>query len=189
MRVALDVLEGLKLAEIHFVPSARPPHRSSPMATPQQRLAMLEQAVAGQAGFLVDSRELKRDGPSYTIDTLASLRAERPDTPLCLLLGWDAFREFDVWYRWREIPSLAHIVIVHRPDVTRDLPAQLDRWARRYSGKPLQGPAGSLSFQPVTQLAISASAIRAALAENRSPRYLLPEAVLDYIRHHQLYTR
>jgi nicotinate-nucleotide adenylyltransferase len=111
LRIALDVLEQLQLAEMRFIPSRQPPHRAQPGASPEQRLAMLQRAVQGQPGFIVDERELRRSGPSYMVDTLCSLRADFSETPLCLLLGLDAFRELHTWYRWQTIPELAHILV------------------------------------------------------------------------------
>lgn len=92
LRTALEVREAVGLDEIRFMPCRHPPHRSAPTATPAQRLKMLELALAGaEPGFRIDLREFHRDGPSYMVDTLASLRSEVGDTPLCLILGLDAF--------------------------------------------------------------------------------------------------
>lgn len=191
LRIALEVLEQQRLAELRLLPCRQPPHRDVPVASPAQRLAMLEQAVAGQAGFRVDDRELHRAGPSYTVDTLLSLRTELPATPLCLLIGQDAFAELHRWDRWRQLFELAHLIVLARPGADLGLAAvlraQLERRQLRAGSQLRQTLAGGILFQDVTQLQISATHIRQLLASGRSPRYLLPEAVHAYIRNHGLY--
>lgn len=191
LRPALEALEGLKLAEVRLVPCHQPVHRGSPGATPEQRLAMLTEAIADQPGLVADRRELLRAGPSYMVDTLRSLRGELGDIPLCLLLGADAFEEFHRWRRWLEIPELAHLVILQRPGTVPSRPSVLKKLIakRRLSRTEalIERPAGGLLFKPVTQLAISATQIRRLLAEGNSPRYLLPESVLAFIHRHHLY--
>jgi nicotinate-nucleotide adenylyltransferase len=192
LRVALDVLECLPLAQVRFVPSHQPPHRGVPGAGSAQRLAMLEEALAGQPGFVIDDRELRRAGPSYMIDTLASLRAQYAQIPLALLLGWDAFCDFASWWRWQEIPQYAHLIVLARPGYEqRPLPEAIAELLRaralRDPNALCARPAGAILLQPVTQLAISATLIRTLLAQGRSPRYLVPEAVYNYIQEHRLY--
>lgn len=192
LRIALEVLEALRLAEIRFIPSRTPPHRGTPAASAAQRLEMIKLALAGQAGFVADDREVRRVGPSYTADTLAELRVAWPVAPLCLLLGLDAFRDLHHWQRWQVLPELAHLVIVHRPGAeTFPLPAVLQELvAQRRSQDPAdlaRHPAGRIVFQAVTQLDISATAIRATIAAGRSPRYLVPDAVQAYIERERLY--
>lgn len=191
LRSALELLEGLKLAEVRFTPAGRPPHRDPPVATPRQRLEMLELALAGQGGFVIDDRELRRDGPSYMVDTLSSLRAELGERPLCLLLGMDAFDHLHEWHRWQEIPELAHLVVMLRPGVGLPLSQALgDLLAERKIHHPedlAKKSAGGILFEPVSQLDISATRIRELLGQDLSPRYLLPEAVWNYIRERGLY--
>ncbi len=76
---------------------------------------MVRAAVEGQNAFVVDDREMRRSGVSYSVDTLLDLRREFPDRSLCLLLGMDAFLGMPNWHRWREIFDLAHVVVAHRP--------------------------------------------------------------------------
>jgi nicotinate-nucleotide adenylyltransferase len=191
LRSALEVLQALQLSEIRFIPCREPPHREKPVALAEQRLALVEQAIADQTGFVVDDRELDREGPSYTRHTLASLRKDMPETPLYLLLGMDAFVNLPTWYRWQEIPELAHIVVMHRPGSELSFSQELTDLIVRYrcnDPEALRGKiAGHLVFQPVTQLDISATQIRHLLAQGDSPRYLLPDVVWAYIRSQGLY--
>lgn len=191
LRSALEALESLRLAEVRFIPCRRPPHRGEPVANPAQRLAMLERAVTRQPGFMVDDRELRRGGPSYMVDTLESLRRQVNDTPLCLLLGTDAFNGLQQWHCWQEIPKLTHLVVLHRPGAELLVTATLNDFVRQnklpHPENLRDNPAGGILFQPITQLDISATQIRALLSARRSPRYLLPDSVWTYIGDHGLY--
>jgi len=192
LRPALDVLEALELAEVRFIPCRIPAHRGTPQITAEQRLALVRLATDGQPGFVADDRELRRDGLSYMFDTLASLREDFGDeTPLCLIVGTDAFGELHTWHRWQELPKLAHIVVMQRPGLPKPLIPVLDAFTtpRRINDRFAlqQKPAGGILFQPVTQLNISATQIRALLAKGQSPRYLLPETVLAAIHDQAIY--
>lgn len=192
LRTALELLETLELAEMRFIPCRIPAHRGLPQVTAEQRLTLVRLALDGQPGFIADDRELRREGPSYMADTLASLREDfGPDKPLCLIVGTDAFRELHTWHRWRELTDWAHIVVMQRPGVLQPLPPALENFITPrviYDALALRRkPAGSVLFQPVTQLNISATQIRALLAHGQSPRYLLPEATLAYIHNRALY--
>lgn len=192
LRAALELLESLNLAGVRLLPSSVPPHRPAPRATAEQRLAMLQLASAAQPGLSVDPRELERSGPSYMVDTLTSLRAELGSTPLCLLLGADAFLGLPTWHRWRDLFALAHVVVMHRPGWSVDaaesvLMEELGKRRLAKSTELAETPAGGIWLQAVTQLDISATALRELIAAGRSPRYLLPEAVWEYIRAQGLY--
>ena len=189
LRVALDFAERLMLEQIRLLPCRQPPHRREPLASPEDRLAMLELAVTDRSGLSIDKRELQRPGPSYMVDTLQSLRDEMPGTPLVLLLGMDAFAHFDQWHQWQRIIELAHIAVARRPGVS--VPGgDVEAWSRRYciaDDQRLGGTAGQIVFCPVTQMDISATEIRNRIMQGRSPRYLLPDAVITYIEEKNLY--
>ena len=191
LRGALEVAEFMALDELRLVPSARPPHRETPQVSAAQRLAMVELAVAGEPLLSVDDRELRRDRPSFTCDTLESLRAElAADDQLFLLLGWDAFCGLPTWHRWQELLRHCHILVLQRPDADSEPPEALrDLLAGRSVTDPhdLSGPCGQISFIWQTPLAVSATQIRQLLAQGRSARFLLPDAVLAYIHAHDLY--
>ncbi|MEO5573025.1 MAG: nicotinate-nucleotide adenylyltransferase [Gammaproteobacteria bacterium] len=200
LRLALEIYEGLQLQQLRLIPSGNPPHRAAPVATATQRLDMLRAALRNEPGLCVDEREIHRSGPSYTIDTLISLRAELDDASLCLILGMDAFVRFDKWRRWREIIQLAHIVVAQRPgfDVPTGAPVENATLAkelaevvaeRRIVGAQqlADKPAGNILFWPVTQLSISSSQIRSMIAAGQSPRYLVPDAVINTIKSHGIY--
>lgn len=197
LRLADDVRTALELPEVRLVPAGDPPHRAGPEASAADRLAMLHLAVQAFPGLAVDARELARTGKSYTVLTLEELRAEDSARPILLLLGADAFRGLPTWHRWREILTLAHIVVVARPgsQLEVDLPAALAKdWTRRLTPDPRRlkdTPAGAIYRQAVTPQPISATTIRAQLARGvegfAAVRELLPAAVLAYIDQHRLY--
>lgn len=193
LRPALEMREALALAEVRFIPAGVPPHRDPPAASAAQRTAMLELALQGQPGLCVDRRELERPGPSYMVDTLTSLRAELGDTPLCLLLGSDAYLGLASWHRWQELIELAHLVVMHRPgwsptQAGAGAPARLLAQRGTDDATALtRHPAGAVLLRAVTQLDISATAVRALIGAGHDPRYLLPDAVRDYIRAQGLY--
>lgn len=189
LRSALEVSEQLKLAHVRLIPSARPPHRDTPYATPQQRLMMLHLAMKNADRFVVDDRELQRDGISYSVDTLVSLRDDFPDNPLFLLLGTDAFLGIQTWHQWERLLELAHIVVIRRPDEIIPMPMELNAWYQQHLAVPndAQRLAGKIWPVTVTQLAISATAIRTDVLEGKSPQFLLPDAVIQLINQLGLY--
>ena len=191
LRPALEVQQALGLNQVRFIPAGQPPHRETPYASTPQRLSMLRTAIDDQPGFVVDERELRREGPSYMVDTLASLREEVGQTPLCLILGYDAFLGLPGWHQWNSLIELAHLVITHRPgwnhdeldDALQSLVKQCETGVERLS----EQAAGGLLFVPVTQLDISATIIREQIRAGQDIRYLLPDTVYRIIREQKLY--
>ena len=185
LRTALELKSLLDLAKVHIVPCADPPHRTAPMSDGALRLRMVEAAIRNEPGFVADDRELKRAGVSYTIDTLASFRAELPGRSLCLLLGMDAFLGLPQWRRWRELTTLAHIVVAHRPGwemPTTGTLGELLRELRAPSVAELHSKAaGLIHVQPVTQLEISSTDLRDSLRAGRDPKFLVPDSVREII--------
>ncbi|MBC7161988.1 MAG: nicotinate-nucleotide adenylyltransferase [Immundisolibacter sp.] len=196
LRAAIEICDALDLAQVRLIPAHVPPHRSQPVASAAQRLAMLRLAVRGVAGLTVDARELERAGPSYTVDTLTDLRMQLGRRPLCLLVGEDAFLGLTTWHRWQDLFELAHLVVMQRPPLpgepARELPPALaravaGRWAD--SAQALAGSAAGLVWrQALPPLDISATRVRAALRAGRSVHFLVTDGCLRYIRRHHLYT-
>lgn len=196
LRPALDCLQALALDQVRFVPLRVAVHRPQPLASAEQRFAMVEAAIEGQPGFLADPRELKRKGGSFSFDTLMSLRAELgAERPLCLLVGADAFAGFLGWYRPTEILSLAHLVVMGRPGpahlfsagMSRELKGLLDERGCDRREALAAAPSGCILRQPVTSLDISSTRIRGLIGQGLSPRYLLPDPVLALIEEAGLY--
>lgn len=195
LRLAEEAMTHLGLHGVRWIPAGQPPHRAQPGVTGAQRLAMVLRSTADNPQFSVDAAEVEVDAPSYTVHTLERLRGELGgERPLVLLLGADAFAGLPTWHRWRDILELAHIAVSHRPGfpvAASSLPAELASEFQRRTPAAEQilksRPGGAITTFAMTQLAISATQIRKLLANGLSPRYLLPDAVLDYIRAHSLY--
>jgi nicotinate-nucleotide adenylyltransferase len=194
LRLAQEAAEILGLERVRWVPAGQPWHRTPPHASAAHRLEMVRLAIERNSLFELDDAEIRQTSPSYTVETLERLRREvGAERSLVLLLGTDAFRDLPSWQRWRDLFGLAHIFIAQRPGhslTPGGMPAALAAEWRKRAGTPdalLQRPAGSVVTYGTTALDISASAIRAHFAQGRSPRYLLPWPVLDYIEAHGLY--
>ncbi len=181
LRTAFELTNALRLAEVRFLPAGMPPHRTRPLADAELRLEMVRAATEAQPGFIVDDRELHREGPSYSVDTLLDLRAEHAHRSICLIVGMDAFLGLPKWYHWREILQLAHVVVAHRPgwrapDMGPLGELLVDRGTGRV-GDLHETRAGRIYIHAVTQLEISSSAIRQLIRSGGDPRFLMPDAV------------
>ena len=192
LRTALDVQQRLSLDQVRFIPCGEPPHRIAPIAEPLQRLAMVRAAIAGQKKFVADDRELRRDGPSYMVDTLISLKKDFKDKSLCLILGTDAFNGLAQWHEWQQIFDLANIVVMRRPEA--DGKAKLNKYLfsqikhRLVDADVLNKKLnGSICFVPVTQMEISATMIRQQWQQCNDIQFFLPDSVLTLIRQQNIY--
>lgn len=182
-------------ADIWLMPAHDPPHKGPTSATARQRACMLELAVQDQPRLQLDDRELRRDGPSWTIDTLRELRGELdPQAPLAILIGADSFLQLPTWRDWQALTGFAHIVIAERPGhpIPVDaLPAPLQVFAagRWLCDAPsLQAnPAGGLYRLALPLRPESATAIRHRIADGRPWQQDVPTAVAEYIVRHGLY--
>ena len=193
LRTAHELFKALQLSEVRFLPCGLPPHRASPVASAAERCDMVGLALDGQSGFVLDERELDRDGPSYSVDTLESLKDDYPSTALCLIVGMDAFLGLPRWNRWQRIFELAHVVVAHRPGWRvpyRGPLGEILRARRSRDGKELHAvDAGRIYVHPVTQLEISSTEIRDLIRSGNDPRFLLPEKVRQRIKTSECYSR
>lgn len=195
LRLAEESISHLGLAGVRWIPAGQPPHRTTPQVTGQQRLQMVLRSTAGNPRFSVDASEVEATAPSYTVHTLERLRTELgTEQSLVLLVGADAFAGLPTWHRWRDIFALAHVAVSHRPGFPVEANSLPHALASEFNDRRLADPAalqnrsaGGIVTFAMTQLAISATQIRTLLSNEKSARYLLPDPVLDYITHHQLY--
>ncbi|MBT8136751.1 MAG: nicotinate-nucleotide adenylyltransferase [Gammaproteobacteria bacterium] len=185
LRTAHELQRALQLSEVRFLPCGLPPHREPAIATGEQRVAMVRAAVSDERRFIVDDRELHRDGPSYSVDTLLALRAEFPTRSLCLMVGMDAYLGLPKWYQWRQILQLAHLVVAHRPGWVAPDTGPLGELLADRGTQDIddlhRARAGRIFIHAVTQLEISSSAVREMISAGDDPRYLMPDAVRDLI--------
>jgi nicotinate-nucleotide adenylyltransferase len=195
LRLAEESIGHLGLGGVRWIPAGQPPHRGTPQVTARQRLEMVLRSTAENARFSVDASEVESAAPSYTVHTLERLRGELgAEQSLVLLVGADAFAGLTSWHRWRDLFSLAHIAVSHRPGFPVEIGSLPHELATEFADRRLQdagglknAAAGGIATFAMTQLAISATQIRKLLANGLSARYLLPDGVLDYIQTHSLY--
>ncbi len=197
LRMAAELAEALGLSRVRVIPAGSPPHRGPPSVAPEARRDMAALAIAGNPRFILDERELRRPGPCYMVDTLAELRRELGEAvPLALFLGADAFMGLTTWHQWQRLFDLAHLAVAHRPGydpaalddaIPQALRSELSRHRTEQAGDLCKTASGRIYFSPITQLDISASGIRTLVKAGGSIRYLVPDAVLDYISNHRLY--
>ena len=197
LRTAVELRKVLNLTEMRLVPSAIPPHRSQPQANAKQRMAMLKLALgydtdSSEPGLVVGDRELHRQGPSYTVDTLRDIRQEiGTDAPLCLCIGMDSLVNLNQWHQWSELTDIAHIVVAARPGWHLPNSGEIVEFVKTHRAtqtEQLQSqPSGKVLILEMTLLPVSATGIRQSLQKQQSIRYLVPDQVIDYIRQHQLY--
>ena len=193
LRMALELKEQLGLDEMRLVPCHQPPHRDAAQVSSVQRAEMLRIALRDCQELQLDERELQRDKPSYTYDTLLELRAELgSEVSLVLCMGEDAFAGLPNWYCWQELTRLAHIVVIARPGWAipdsgdaRDLLNKHEREPKYLDYEP----AGSIVLQSPRLLPISATEIRQQIHAGTSAQFLVPDAVWNYIRAHDLYIK
>lgn len=185
LAVARDALETLGADSVRLILNAVPPHRTDPECPVEHRLAMLQAAATGDDRLIPDTRELERKGPSYSVWTLRSLRQDFPAASLFWIVGVDAWQSLERWYRWYELSSLAHLVVVKRPgwDLSGNAGAGLSRDAdalkRRTSGARIlcDGPG----------IDVSASDIRRRIASGEDVSEFVPEPVRQYLQRNRLY--
>lgn len=193
LAAAEDAYEALQPDAFSFLPAGDPPHRRGTFSTAEQRLRMLQLATDPWPEFAIDEREMQRSGPSWMSVTLASLRAEFPRDALALLLGQDAFNSLPGWHEWRQLPELAHLVILSRPGETRDYPVSLaaEVEARGIDEPSLLRQSAAGRFLPLTirPHAISSTEVRAQVGDPAALRTLVTEPVAGFIEQHALYQR
>lgn len=191
VQIALDVHHALGSQETKLIPCHIPPHRDMPVVSAEQRLTMLELVAGDHPELSVDKRELEREGPSWMVDTLSSLRNELGELPMYLVLGADAFNQIDSWHEWQKLISLAHIVIADRPDcelVKSGLVAEfLNQHLTDNKQDLLQRAAGYIYRCPVTQMDVSSTKVRETIHACGDVNQLLPEKVWAYIQKQAIY--
>ncbi len=186
LRTAFELRNRLGFSEVRFMPCGTPPHRNTPWADAETRLRMVQAATAAQEGFVVDDREMRRDGPSYSVDTLDSLREQYPKRPLCLIVGMDAFLSLPTWQDWRTLLQLGHLIVAHRPGWSTPDMGVLGELLHAKGTNRVQdlheAPAGKIYIHAVTQLEISSTAIRDLIAAGGDPRFLISDKVREIIQ-------
>ncbi len=178
----------LGLDEIRFLPASHSPFKTRPKLSDAHRTEMLERAISGYPALKIDARELQRPGPSYTIDTLKEVARDRPGDRLYLLIGMDAWEQFEHWHQWREIIKYCHLVVLSRPNYSPS--ALSEYWQEKLTSdiQSLKGSAaGKLIFVTIPASEAASNEIRERIKQGHSTHSDLPKAVSDYIEEQQLY--
>ncbi|WP_346837260.1 nicotinate-nucleotide adenylyltransferase [Microbulbifer sp. SAOS-129_SWC] len=197
LRMALELQQALGFDQMRLLPSHQPRHRQSPGVSPERRRQMLQLALDGCDELQLDLRELNRGGPTYTVDTLEELRSELgDDVSISFCMGLDSLLTLPSWHRWERLLQLAHLVVATRPGwqlpqrdaggAETQVAALLDE-CRGEAEDLKRESRGRLVVREQTLLPISATRIRHLVARGKSPRFLLPAAVLQYIEDNRLY--
>lgn len=197
LHVADELLKQLQFDEIRFIPSAVPALKTAPEVSAQDRAEMVKLAIADNPKFTLDLRELTRQAhdtqiPSYTIDTLQNLRTELGEhVSLCLLMGYDAFLGLPKWHRWQALLDYAHIVVVNRPQASREPSHELQQLLKTHKtdvlNALLDAASGTVYFASIPPMDISSSEVRHRLASGQAVDSMIPSSVLGYIRQQHLY--
>jgi len=191
IKPALSVKKALNLSQLRFIPNRMPPHRADPWLSVEQRLQLLNTALTDYPDVIIDERELNREGPSYMVDTLVSLKKDFPGEPLCLVIGMDAFFGITSWFKWQSLFDLCHLVVINRPGFDQ---ASIRQWfdnddyaflEERMSSdvnKLSTQENGIILLQSVPQLDISSTRIRDNLSNDELIRQWMPEPVHQKLR-------
>lgn len=180
LHIAEEAREAFGLDRVLFIPAAQPPHKQGKkIASAVQRIAMVELAIAGNPHFELSRMEMERQGPSYSWLTVQELRAKHPDWVLYFITGSDSINDLPTWNHPKELVGACHFIGTTRPEVPFDEELLLD-----FFGPELRSHIHELA---VPLMEISSTLIRERLAAGRSIRYLVPEAVADYIEEEGLY--
>jgi nicotinate-nucleotide adenylyltransferase len=191
LHAARTAAAALDLERVNLVLAARPKHRAQPFAAIEHRWAMLVLAVDGNERLRADDRDVRRGTATYTVDTLEEVRAQYgTHVSLVWLLGGDAYRELPTWHRWRELTSLAHLVVMQRPGHDAHLDATMREFTESHRTEAAllrRRPAGCVAFIESPMMNVSSTDIRIRLQRGESAEQLLPSVVSTYIKEHQLY--
>jgi nicotinate-nucleotide adenylyltransferase len=191
LRPAWEVRERLGVDDMRLLPAGQPLLRDNVVTPAHHRIEMLRLATSALPGLGIDLREVQRPGPSCMVDTLQEIRSEAGDRPVVLIVGRDSAASLDQWHQWERLIELAHIAVMRRPGTVSGHSAVLAEFFATHTvadiGALAAGPHGRVCEIEVTQLEISSSRIRELVRLGRSPRFLAPGAVVDYISEHGLY--
>ena len=198
IKPALSIKQALGLSELRFIPNRIPPHREAPWLNAEQRLSLLQLAAEEYPEIVIDQRELRRDGPSYMVDTLISLKQDFPDETFCLIIGMDALYGISSWYRWKSLFDLCHLVVTTRPGFDQDMVAgQMTEEDYHFLNLRMTSDTadlvamtgsveGKILLKSVPQLDISSTMIRQQLsgkpvAANAAVKQWMPRAVCQQL--------
>lgn len=173
--------QELQLERVHLIPAGNPPHKPGrKISDGHSRADMLSFAVSGMPEYVVDRRELRRQGPSFTVDTLLEFKREFPEAEQYLMIGADSLRDFLTWKSPEQIAELATIVVCNRPGVLLPSRNQIEEWVGALIAKSVVGVS-------IPGADLSSTDLRDRVRSGRSIRFMTPRAVEAFIQQHRLY--
>ncbi len=189
---AKQTAQWLNLDTLFLLPSHIPPHKTKTSANAQQRLGMVELICGEDRMLTLDKRELNKNSPSYTFETLKEIKREYADAQLFFIVGMDSLLSFNTWHKYQEILSLCHLVVNSRPDYTVDknnleLMQLLTNHQFNHPDEIQQKKAGCILLHDTKKWNISSTEIRKKIKKNINCDYLLPKSIISYINKERLY--
>ncbi len=186
IKTAQSVLAQFQLDEMRLIPTFNPPHREQAIAGFEHRCKMIALCIEPLPGFVLDKREKNHAGKSYTWETLISLSQEYPGDEFFIMMGSDAFLQFDTWYNWQKILDHATLIVDLRPgDQWQQLRQKKQHLLKQYH----QADDDSIQFCDVPQIAISSSQVRQQLQQGFDVSAMLDRKVVNYIKQNRLYQK
>ncbi len=190
LQLALFVVDYCQLEQLELLPCHIPPHRAAPGSQSQHRAAMVKIAIADSPQLLLNELELRKDSPSFTVETLSALKKQYPNDNLCFLIGMDSLCSLTQWHQYQQIFKLAHLLVLQRPGYSSDL-GDAPELLRQYQAHSLEelrlNSAGKILLLPNPNYPISATEIRQSYQKGEPLSHYQIPAVQQYIQQHQLY--
>lgn len=192
VQTSLSIQSNFNFDSYYFLPCKIPVLKSAAYANNQQRIDMIELVIKNHPEFKVDLREIKRDSPSYMVETLTSFREENKEASLTLILGYDAFLTLPQWHHWKEIIKLSNLLIINRNQFSSvSMPEEIKELLMHHTTELktdiLSKKAGFIYLYDAGNYEISSTHIREALKKNKQMSEQVPEEVAQYIKQWALY--
>lgn len=190
--MARHAVSALSADALYFMPCALPVHKAAPGVTTQHRVEMLKLVCQSNASFHIDTRELERTTPSYSLLSIQQWRDANPEEPIAFLLGMDSFNNLTSWYQWKTLVRLCHIVVYQRPGESflpnQELQDYVYRCQAESPEQLTKQTSGHCYFLAGPTVDIASSSLRSRLGRDEATDLFLSQEVLAYINQHGLYT-
>jgi len=192
IRLALEVYDKLELDELKLIPANIPPHRSTTLASANDRKKMIELAISDQENLSIDLREIENKNISYTVNTLISIRSEFPTDALFLIVGEDVFDTIDSWKDWQSLLNYSHIIVATRPkNYKKNISDELKKWQNKNKIDDIEtlkmSSSGYIFYVDTPIVEISSSMIREYYTQQKAIDQYLPSNIITYIKNNNLY--
>lgn len=181
LAIAAHALHAMQLDHVEFIPCFQPPHRDRPMADSEHRFAMVKLAIAHHPKFIANNIEINQRDISYTINTIHTLQKQNPSNQYYLIVGADAFSQFDTWHAWEKIITAIDIIVLSRHDKEISTPERIADFLKKNALED------HIHFSTITPIPISATQIRADIRAGKTKIPGLIDLVREYVLKHVVY--